>query len=76
NVSNLLVISRVLYPCKLSLYEASQSILLLRYVTYILSPLCNYFVKDFRHKALTCYLFSSLSDLHYSFYILSFVLYL
>ncbi|KAJ4474479.1 hypothetical protein J3R30DRAFT_3509411, partial [Lentinula aciculospora] len=60
----------------LSLYEALQSILLLRYITYILLPLRNYFAKDFQCKALTHYLFSSLLDPHYSIYILSFVLYL
>ncbi|KAJ4474864.1 hypothetical protein J3R30DRAFT_3503906, partial [Lentinula aciculospora] len=45
-------------------------------ITYILLLLCNYFAKDFRHEAIILYLLSFLSDLHYSFYIPSFVLYL
>ncbi|KAJ4468772.1 hypothetical protein J3R30DRAFT_3553976, partial [Lentinula aciculospora] len=46
----------LLYLCKLSHYEASQFILLLRYITYILLPLHNYFMKEFRCKAITHYL--------------------
>ncbi|KAJ4473792.1 hypothetical protein J3R30DRAFT_3511592, partial [Lentinula aciculospora] len=41
----------MLYLCKLSLYKALRFILLLKYVTYILLPLCNYFTKisDVKH---------------------------
>ncbi|KAJ4480216.1 hypothetical protein J3R30DRAFT_3470376, partial [Lentinula aciculospora] len=60
----------------LSLYEASQTIPLFRYITYILLSLCNYFAKEFRCEAITHYLLSFLLDLHYPFYIPSFVLYL